>query len=108
MSSPSSWFPHASPRSFTTKSQKRVNAGHDIRRVQGTTRSPIFAAFAETLEGIVTVRAFSAETGFTGNLVQRADLSTKVCVLVHSVHYVHRISGIDVVRILEYVPYLVP
>ena len=76
-----------------------------MRRVQGTTRSPIFAAFAETLEGIVTV---SAETEFIDNLVPRVDLSTRVRVIVHYVHYVHQISGIDVVRILEYVPYLVP
>ena len=59
-----------------------VNAGRDMR-MQSTTRSPIFAGFAETLEGIVTVRAFSAERRFIGNLVQRVDLSTKVRVLVH-------------------------
>jgi ABC-type multidrug transport system fused ATPase/permease subunit len=60
-----------------------VNAGRDMRRMQSTTRSPIFAGFAETLEGIVTVRAFSAERRFVGNLVQKVDLSTKVRVLVH-------------------------
>ncbi len=60
-----------------------VNAGRDMRRMQSTTRSPIFAGFAETLEGIVTVRAFSAERRFIGTLVQRVDLSTKVRVLVH-------------------------
>src|SRR5260221_10559679 len=59
-----------------------VNAGRDMRRMQSTTRSPIFAGFAETLEGIVTVRAFSAERRFIGTLVQRVDLSTKACVFL--------------------------
>ena len=76
--------------------------------MQSATRSPIFVGFAETLEGIATVQAFSAERRFIGILIQRVDLSMKVRVLVHSVHYVHRICAIDVVQILEYVPYLVP
>ena len=72
-----------------------VNAGCDMRRMQSTTRSPIFTGFAETLEGIVTVRTFSAERRFIGNLVQSVDLSTKVCVLIHfrslcSLDFCHR------------------
>ena len=70
-----------------------VNAGRDMRRMQSTTRSPIFAGFAETLEGIVTVRAFSAERRFIGTLVQKVDLSTKVRVLLNFRLYIHRISA---------------
>jgi len=70
-----------------------VNAGRDMRRMQSTTRSPIFAGFAETLEGIVTVRAFSAERRFIGTLVQKVDLSTKVRVLSHFRSYIHQISA---------------
>ncbi|KAG8875451.1 hypothetical protein FRC20_003865 [Serendipita sp. 405] len=55
-----------------------INAGRDMRRMQSTTRSPIFAAFAESLEGIVTVRAFGAERRFLAILMQRIDLTTKM------------------------------
>ena len=70
-----------------------VNAGRDMRRIQNTTRSPIFAGFAETLEGIVTVLAFSGERRFIGTLVQRIDLSTKVRVFFHFRSNIHRISA---------------
>jgi ABC-type multidrug transport system fused ATPase/permease subunit len=55
-----------------------INAGRDMRRMQSTTRSPIFAGFAETLEGIVTVRAFGVERKFLETLLQKIDLTTKV------------------------------
>jgi ABC-type multidrug transport system fused ATPase/permease subunit len=55
-----------------------ISAGRDMRRMQSTTRSPIFAGFAETLEGIVTVRAFGAERRFLSILLRRIDLTTKV------------------------------
>lgn len=55
-----------------------INAGRDMRRMQSTTRSPIFAGFAETLEGIVTVRAFGAERRFLESQLEKIDLTTKV------------------------------
>lgn len=55
-----------------------INAGRDMRRMQSTTKSPIFAAFGETLEGIVTVRAFGAERRFLAILLRRIDLTTKM------------------------------
>ncbi|PVF92969.1 hypothetical protein CPB86DRAFT_743436 [Serendipita vermifera] len=54
-----------------------LDAGRDLRRMESTTRSPIFAAFGETLEGIVTVRAFSAESRFLDSLHSRIDETTK-------------------------------
>lgn len=63
-------------------SQGYISTGRDMRRMQSTTRSPIFAAFAETLEGIVTVRAFGAERRFLAILLRRIDLTTKVRVCV--------------------------
>ncbi|KAF8996876.1 hypothetical protein BDQ17DRAFT_1391964 [Cyathus striatus] len=38
-----------------------LNTGRDLRRMESNTRSPIYSDFGELLEGIVTVRAFSAE-----------------------------------------------
>jgi ABC-type multidrug transport system fused ATPase/permease subunit len=54
-----------------------LDAGRDLRRMESTTRSPIFATFGETLEGIVTVRAFSAEGRFLDSLHSRIDETTK-------------------------------
>lgn len=43
-----------------------INTGRDLRRMESTNRSPIFQGFSELLDGIVTVRAFSAERRFFG------------------------------------------
>jgi hypothetical protein len=46
--------------------------------MESNTRSPIFSYFSELLEGIVTVRAFSAERRFLDNLHRKIDTTTKV------------------------------
>ncbi|KAG8933322.1 hypothetical protein FRC02_012140 [Tulasnella sp. 418] len=55
-----------------------VVAGRSLRRMESTTRSPIFAAFGDMLEGLVTVRAFSSEPRFLDNLHSKVDLTTKM------------------------------
>ena len=55
-----------------------VVAGRSLRRMESTTRSPIFAAFGDTLEGLVTVRAFSKEKRFVDNTYGKIDLTTKM------------------------------
>lgn len=55
-----------------------LNTGRDIRRMESNSRSPIFANFNELLEGIVTVRAFSAEQTFLDNLYAKVDLTTQM------------------------------
>ncbi|KAF4588529.1 hypothetical protein EYR40_010081 [Pleurotus pulmonarius] len=55
-----------------------LNTGRDLRRMESNSRSPIFSDFGELLEGIVTVRAFSAETRFLDNLLRRIDVTTKM------------------------------
>jgi ABC-type multidrug transport system fused ATPase/permease subunit len=55
-----------------------LNTGRDLRRMESNTRSPIFSDFGEILEGIVTVRAFSAEQRFLNNLHGKIDLTIKV------------------------------
>lgn len=49
--------------------------------MESNSRSPIFANFGELLEGIVTVRAFSAEQRFLNNLYDKVDLTTRVRLL---------------------------
>lgn len=55
-----------------------LNTGRDLRRMESNTRSPVFSYFSELLEGIVTVRAFSAERRFLDNLHRKIDTTTKV------------------------------
>jgi ABC-type multidrug transport system fused ATPase/permease subunit len=55
-----------------------LNTGRDLRRMDSNTRSPIFSDFGEILEGIVTVRAFSAEKRFLNNVFVKIDTTTKV------------------------------
>ena len=55
-----------------------LNTGRDLRRMESNTRSPIFSDFGEILEGIVTVRAFSAEKRFLNNVFVKIDTTTKV------------------------------
>ncbi|TFK62437.1 hypothetical protein BDN72DRAFT_741737, partial [Pluteus cervinus] len=55
-----------------------LSTGRDLRRMESNTRSPIFSDFGELLEGIVTVRAFSAERRFLDNLHKKIDLTTQM------------------------------
>lgn len=55
-----------------------LNTGRDLRRMESNSRSPIFSEFGELLEGIVTVRAFSAERRFLDDLHAKIDVTTKV------------------------------
>ncbi|KAH8099895.1 multidrug resistance-associated ABC transporter [Cristinia sonorae] len=55
-----------------------LNTGRDLRRMESNSRSPIFANFGEVLEGIVTVRAFSAERQFLDDLHAKVDATTKM------------------------------
>ncbi|KAF9259759.1 hypothetical protein L218DRAFT_873993 [Marasmius fiardii PR-910] len=55
-----------------------LNTGRDLRRMENNTRSPIFSHFGELLEGIVTVRAFSAERQFLDGIHKKIDATTKM------------------------------
>lgn len=62
-------------------------AGRDLRRMESNSRSPIFSGFSELLEGIITVRAFSAERRFLDEIHVKIDAMTKQCSCI-SVSYV--------------------
>ncbi|KAF9555963.1 multidrug resistance-associated ABC transporter [Agrocybe pediades] len=55
-----------------------LNTGRDLRRMESNSRSPIFSDFGELIEGIVTVRAFSAERRFLNGLHSKIDTTTKM------------------------------
>ncbi|PFH45643.1 hypothetical protein AMATHDRAFT_44023 [Amanita thiersii Skay4041] len=55
-----------------------LDTARDLRRMESNTKSPIFSAFGEILEGIVTVRAFSAERRFLDDFHHKIDITTKM------------------------------
>ncbi|GAA5886210.1 hypothetical protein JCM16303_004461 [Sporobolomyces ruberrimus] len=50
-----------------------VKTSRDLRRLESVARSPIFSKFGETLQGIVTCRAFGSERRFLGELFESVD-----------------------------------
>ncbi|KAI0317356.1 ABC transporter type 1, transmembrane domain-containing protein [Amylostereum chailletii] len=55
-----------------------LNTGRDLRRMESNTRSLVFSGFGELLEGIVTVRAFSAEQRFLDAFHGKVDLTNRM------------------------------
>ncbi|KAL4065664.1 hypothetical protein V8B97DRAFT_1983434 [Scleroderma yunnanense] len=49
-----------------------------LRRMESTSRSPIFSGFGELLEGIITIRAFAAEERFMEEFHKNVDIATKM------------------------------
>ena len=50
-----------------------LRVGRSLRRLDATSRSPIFSGFAEVLDGVVSVRAFCAEKRFFNTLCEQVD-----------------------------------
>ncbi|KDQ16441.1 hypothetical protein BOTBODRAFT_186495 [Botryobasidium botryosum FD-172 SS1] len=63
---------------YYTLSIGYIRTGRDLRRMESNTHSPIFSAFGELLNGIVTIRAFSAERVFFDEMHSKIDLTTKM------------------------------
>ncbi|KAF7979956.1 hypothetical protein HWV62_40400 [Athelia sp. TMB] len=55
-----------------------LRSGRSLRRMEANSRSPIFSGFGEMLDGLVTVRAFSAERRFLNDLHVKLDFTTKM------------------------------
>jgi ABC-type multidrug transport system fused ATPase/permease subunit len=55
-----------------------IDTGRDLRRMESTTRSPVYSGFGELLEGVVTVRAFSAERRFLEGMFKKVDLTIQM------------------------------
>ncbi|KAJ3193531.1 Multidrug resistance-associated protein 1 [Irineochytrium annulatum] len=52
-----------------------LGASRDLRRLQATTRSPIYQILGESLDGLPTIRAYGAEEQFIGYLKSRVNLN---------------------------------
>lgn len=55
-----------------------LETGRDLQRMESTSRSPVFAYFGELLDGVATVRAFSAEKWFLQTLCSKIDLTLRM------------------------------
>ncbi|KZP20510.1 hypothetical protein FIBSPDRAFT_932199 [Athelia psychrophila] len=55
-----------------------LRSGRSLRRMESNTRSPVFSGFGEMLDGLVTVRAFSAERRFLNDLHGKLDNTVKM------------------------------
>ncbi|KAH8929585.1 hypothetical protein BT69DRAFT_1328619 [Atractiella rhizophila] len=54
-------------------SQFYLRCSREIRRLESNSRSPIYSQFGETLVGVITIRAFSAERRFMESLYDKTD-----------------------------------
>lgn len=50
--------------------------GRDLRRLEANNRSPLLSGFSDLLEGITTVRSFSAEKRFLNDFHHKVDITT--------------------------------
>lgn len=55
-----------------------LKTGRDLRRMKSNSRSLIFHDFGEMLEGLVSVRAFSAQHRFLNDVHVKIDITSKV------------------------------
>jgi ABC-type multidrug transport system fused ATPase/permease subunit len=54
-----------------------IAAARDLKRIEAVSKSPIFVQFAETLQGVSTIRAFGAERQFELQNARLVDESTR-------------------------------
>ena len=54
-----------------------AGAQRDLQRLESVTRSPIFAQFSETLNGLPTIRAFGASARFAARNAELVDANTR-------------------------------
>ncbi|WVQ85985.1 hypothetical protein IAT38_008153 [Cryptococcus sp. DSM 104549] len=50
-----------------------LRVGRSLRRLEATSKSPIFSGFADLLDGVISVRAFSVEARFMEQLCKQVD-----------------------------------
>ncbi|XP_078695256.1 ATP-binding cassette sub-family C member 4-like [Branchiostoma floridae x Branchiostoma belcheri] len=54
-----------------------LNTSRDIKRLEGTTRSPVFSHLSATLQGLWTIRAFGAQESFQQEFDSHQDLHSE-------------------------------
>eukprot|EP00752_Nemacystus_decipiens_P006715 g6038.t1 len=54
-----------------------MKTSREVKRLEAVTRSPVYSLLSETLDGLVTIRAFSVQHRFLGQFMERVDLNTR-------------------------------
>ena len=54
-----------------------ISSNREVKRLDSTTRSPVYAHFSETLTGVVTVRAYGRAASFFEDHLRKLDGNTK-------------------------------
>ncbi|KAF9430408.1 hypothetical protein BGZ94_006978 [Podila epigama] len=57
--------------------KKYIDTSRELKRLHSVSRSPIFSTFGETLAGVATIRAFSEQSRFMADLLDRIDHSNR-------------------------------
>ncbi|KAI5993554.1 hypothetical protein EDD15DRAFT_2167135 [Pisolithus albus] len=55
-----------------------LSINRQLRRMESTSRSPLFSGFGELLDGIVTIRAFQSERRFREEFYGKVDIANKM------------------------------
>ncbi|XP_017337542.1 multidrug resistance-associated protein 4 isoform X1 [Ictalurus punctatus] len=58
-----------------------LQTSRDIKRLEATTRSPVFSHLSSSLQGLSTIRAFKAEERFQQTFDSQQDLHSEACFL---------------------------
>ncbi|CAN0151598.1 unnamed protein product, partial [Discosporangium mesarthrocarpum] len=54
-----------------------TKTSREVKRLEATTRSPVYSQLSETLDGLVTIRAFSVQGRFMEDFKLKVDLNTR-------------------------------
>ncbi|KAG0198978.1 hypothetical protein BGX28_007646 [Mortierella sp. GBA30] len=54
-----------------------ISSSRELKRLHSVSRSPIYSMFGETLAGVATIRAFSEQSRFMGDLLVKIDDSNR-------------------------------
>ncbi|KAF9935900.1 hypothetical protein BGZ67_002885 [Mortierella alpina] len=57
--------------------RKYISSSRELKRLHSVSRSPIYSMFGETLAGVATIRAFSEQSRFMGDLLVKIDDSNR-------------------------------
>ena len=65
---------------FYVKQQQFFTMSYrELKRLDSTSRSPIYALLGKSIDGVLTIRAFEAELKLTGRMVDMLDVRTEIC-----------------------------
>ncbi|KAI7817497.1 P-loop containing nucleoside triphosphate hydrolase protein [Gamsiella multidivaricata] len=62
---------------YLSVGKKYISSSRELKRLHSVSRSPIYSTFGETLAGVATIRAFSEQSRFMGDLLTKLDDSNR-------------------------------